>query len=272
MDTGEALTRFFQRNSEQANELTLYPHMEQQFWYWMSTWAVFIQRPSDLGYSDEGYDLPPLKVHWHCVGVDHKKAWKQADSWGQFQLLQHQSTGLAEGAEIKRDTIEARLRKACKLMINAGGPQKHWLLWHDLEKEREYIQRFLPSATCVWGTMDEEERERRILRFGRGEFPVLATKPIIAGSGCNFQKHCADAIFLGVGYKFNDFIQAVHRIHRFQQSREVNVHVIYCESEQAIMESLKRKWRQHDETMATMSALLRERKLTALEGAMLADF
>lgn len=266
MDSGEALTRFFQRNSEQAGELTLYPHMEQQFWYWMSTWAVFIQRPSDLGYSDEGYDLPPLNIHWHCVEVDHKKAWRQCDGHGQFQLLQDQSTGLAQGAEIKRDTIEARLRKACQIMVSQD-PSKHWLLWHDLEAERAAIHRFIPSATCVWGTQDPEERERRILGFGRGEFPLLATKPIIAGSGCNFQRHCADAMFLGAGYKFNDLIQSVHRIYRFQQGREVNVHIIFTESESAIVEVLKRKWRQHDEVMATMSALLRERKLSALEGA-----
>ena len=94
---------------------------------------------------------------------------------------------------------------------------------------------------------------------------VLATKPVIAGSGCNFQRHCADAVFLGVGYKFNDFIQAVHRIYRFQQRRQVNIHIIYCESESAIMETLKAKWRAHDELMGRMSEMLREKKLTHLE-------
>ena len=264
MDTGEALTRFFQRNSEKANDLTLYPHMEEQFWYWLSTWAVFLQRPSELGYSDEGYDMPPMKVHWHRVGIDHRKAWNQADSWGQFQLFVDQSTGLKEGAEIKRDTIEARLSKAMEIMT-AHSPQKHWLLWHDLEKERDAIQKSIPEAVCVWGSQDLETREDRILAFSRGESRILATKPVIAGSGCNFQRHCADAIFLGVGYKFNDFIQACHRIYRFQQKREVNIHIIFSESESMIMETLKTKWRQHEELMQTMSALLKEHKLTNLE-------
>lgn len=263
MDSGEALTRFFQRNSEKANDLTLYPHMEQQFWYWLSTWAVFLQRPSDLGYSDEGYDLPPMQVHWHLVEVDHRKAWSQTDSWGQRQMFLDQSTGLKEGAEVKRDTIESRLAKAMEIM--SAEPEKHWLLWHDLEKEREAIQKALPRAVCVWGNQDLEVREERILGFARGEFPVLATKPVIAGSGCNFQRHCADAIFLGVGYKFNDFIQAVHRIYRFQQRRQVNIHIIYCESESAIMEVLKAKWKAHDELMGRMSELLRTNKLTNLE-------
>ncbi len=264
MDSGEALTRFFQRNSEQANDLTLYPHMEQQFWYWLSTWAVFLQRPSDLGYSDEGYDLPPMRVHWHRVEVDHQKAWNQVDSWGQAQLFRDQSTGLKEGAEIKRETIERRIE--CAMEIMAGEEKsKHWLLWHDLEKEREAISKAIPEAVCVWGNQDLEVREDRILGFARGEFRVLATKPVIAGSGCNFQRHCADAIFLGVGYKFNDFIQAVHRIYRFMQTRVVNIHIIHCESEDMIMEALKTKWRAHDELMGRMSELLRDNKLTNLE-------
>lgn len=264
MDSGEALTRFFQRNSEKANDLTLYPHMEQQFWYWLSTWAVFLQRPSDLGYSDDGYDLPPMQIHWHKVEVDHSNAWRQVDSWGQAQLFQDQSAGLREGAEVKRDTIERRLECAMQIMTK-NRPDKHWLLWHDLEKEREAIQRAMPEAVCVWGSQDLQVREDRILGFARGEFRILATKPVIAGSGCNFQRHCADAIFLGVGYKFNDFIQAVHRIYRFQQSHTVNIHIIYAESEATIMEVLKAKWRAHDELMGRMSELLRTNRLTALQ-------
>lgn len=263
MDTGEALTRFFQRNSEKANDMTLYPHMEAQFWYWLSTWAVFLQKPSELGYSDEGYDLPPMKVHWHKVDVDHTKAWSQVDSWGQAQLFQDQSTGLREAAEVKRDTIGRRIERAVEIM--AEKPQEHWLLWHDLEKEREAIEDAVSGVRTVYGSQDMEKREGLILGFARGEYRVLATKPVIAGSGCNFQRHCADAIFLGAGYKFNDFIQAVHRIYRFQQGREVNVHVIYCESESAIMETLKAKWRQHDQLMARMSEILKEHGLQQLE-------
>jgi len=264
MDSGEALTRFFQRNSEQAGELTLYPHMEQQFWYWLSTWACFITKPSDLGYSDERYDLPPLHVHWHRVEVDHRKAWKQADNWGQMQLLQDQSTGLAEAAEVKRDTISLRLAKAMEIMDSASA-DTHWLLWHDLEKEREAIQRGMPEAVCVWGKQDIDERENRIRDFGKGKFRILATKPVIAGSGCNFQRHCSNAIFMGAGYKFNDLIQAVHRLWRFLQTREVNIHIIYSEAEASIMEELKAKWRAHDALMARMSEMLRNNKLTNLE-------
>lgn len=261
MDTGEALTRFFKRDSQQANNLTLYPHMEERFWLWLSTWAVFMQRPSDLGYSDEGYDLPPMHVHYHCVPVDHKKAWAMIDSWGQHQLFLDQSSGLREIATVKRETMVNRLAKAQEIMA-AVSDDRHWLLWHDLEAERHLIEKALPSFKTIYGTQDLEVREELILAFARGEISSLATKPILSGSGTNLQRHCHDAIFLGSTYKFNDLIQAVHRIYRFQQAHEVNIHIIYSESETPVIESLKEKWSKHSELVERMSALLRKFKLS----------
>jgi hypothetical protein len=116
MDTGEALTRFFQRDSEQAGNLTLYPHMERQFWLWLSSWSAFIQRPSDLGYSDKGYDLPEIKVHWHRLESDHTKAWETTDSWGQRQMFLDQAVGLKESAETKLDSIASRVKKAQEIV------------------------------------------------------------------------------------------------------------------------------------------------------------
>lgn len=261
MDTGEALTRFFQRDSSQAGNLTLYPHMEQQFWLWLASWAAFIQRPSDLGYSDEGYDLPPIQVHWHRLESDHKKAWRTTDSWGQHQMFLDQSVGLKESAETKRASISTRIRKACEI-IDADSPSKHWIIWHDLESERSAIEKAIPRAKTVYGSQDLEIREELIMGFSRGEYSILATKPIIAGSGCNFQRHCSSAIFLGVGYKFNDFIQAIHRIHRFQQKETVNIHIAHMDSEDAIVADLKAKWQRHDDLQRKMTSIMQKYKLT----------
>jgi DNA modification methylase len=237
--------------------------MEAIFWAWVSSWACFLQKPSDLGHSDEGYVLPKMNVHWHRVAVDHTKTWGQADSWGQFQLLADDAVGLAKSAEVKRETIDLRVSKAREII--AGEPMgKHWLIWHDLEDERRAIEKEMPLAKTVYGSQDLEEREELIMGFSRGEYGTLATKPIIAGSGCNFQKHCADAVFLGVGYKFNDFIQAIHRIYRFGQKRAVNIHIVHMESEDSVVDELKAKWRRHDELMARMTELLRKNKLTNL--------
>jgi DNA modification methylase len=263
MDTGQALTRFFKRNPKKAGDLTLHPHMEEQFWTWLASWAVFMQRPSDLGYSDEGYDLPPITVHWHAVSVDHKKAWSMTDRSGQHALFLDKSAGLRELAEVKRDSILSRLAKAREIM--AEKPDAHWIIWHDLEDERREIERCIPAVKTVYGTQDLDEREDIILRFSRGEFSEdfqhFASKPVLAGSGCNLQRHCCDAIFLGASYKFNDVIQAVHRIQRFQQPRRVNVHFIYTESEDPVVTALKAKWAQHNELVAKMSELLRKFKL-----------
>lgn len=263
MDSGEALTRFFQRDSEEAGNLTLYPHMEKAFWAWMASWAVFMQKPSDLGHSDEGYTLPEMNVHWHRVAVDHMKAWAQADGWGQFQLLADNATGLAKSAEIKRESIDLRIDKVREI-IGGEPAEKHWLIWHDLEDERRAIEKAFPEAKTIFGSQDLETREERVMGFTRGEFRILASKPILSGSGCNFQRYCADAIFLGVGYKFNDFVQSCHRIFRFGQKRQVNIHIVYLESEDAIVSDLQAKWRRHNDLMATMSEILRQNKLTNL--------
>ena len=259
MDTGQALTRFFQRDSEKAGNLTLYPHMEEQFWLWLASWAVFMQMPSDLGYSDDGYDLPPLNVEWHCVKVDHTRAWNQIDSWGQRQLFLDKTAGLKDTAEVKRETMVSRLAEACRIMSEQ--PDAHWLLWHDLEDERRLIEKVVPNVRTAYGSQDLEKREEMMLGFTRGEFPILATKPVIAGSGCNFQRHCNNAIFLGTSYKFNDFIQSVHRIQRFQQPHPVNIHIIYSESEDPVVASIKRKWAQHNELVLKMRNLLKTFKL-----------
>jgi hypothetical protein len=265
MDTGEALTRFFQRDSEKAGHLTLMPHMADRFWQWVNSWAVFLQFPSDLGYSDDGYILPPMRVHWHRIAVDHREAWEQADSWGQYQLIKDQAQGLKESAKTKRNTIALRIAKAREIIESHS--KRHWLIWHDLEDERREIERQIPGVVTIYGSQELETREERIMKFSRGEIERFGTKPSISGSGCNFQRFCADAIYPGVGYKFNDFIQSIHRIVRFQQTKEVNIHILHLESEDAIVESLKAKWTRHNELMARMSEMVRQHKLSNTEMA-----
>lgn len=212
MDTGQALTRFFQRDSTKANNLTLYPHKEEEFWLWISSWALFIGKPSDVNpeYSDEGYDLPPLKINWHRLPY---KNTEKFDKFGQLQLFTEASTTLQDAAEVKRLSIGSRIEKM--LEIISSDPEAHFILWHDLEDERHAIKKAVPEAVEVYGSLELEKREKRIIDFAEGRTRLLATKKEISGSGCNFQRHCHRAIFLGIDYKFNDFIQAIHRIYRF---------------------------------------------------------
>ncbi len=254
MDTGQALTRFFQRDSSQANNLTLYPHMEQEFFTWLHSWAIFLQRPSDLGYSDEGYALPKLNVIYHEVKVTELKGGFERD--GQGKMFRDAALGLKDAATEKRESIDIRVAK-CKEIIDTS-PEDHFILWHDLEAERHGLKKAIPECVEVFGSLELEEREERIIDFSNGKYRLLATKPEISGSGCNFQRHCHKAIFLGIGYKFNDFIQSIHRIHRFLQNEQVEIHIIYTETEREILSALQEKWKNHEVLADKMSQIINE--------------
>ena len=259
MDIGQARTRFFQRNSEKAKQLTLHPHKEREFWLWCSSWAIFLQRPSDLGYSDEGYDLPKLAIYWHELPSDHRSA--GVETSGQGRLLADTTISVSTAAAEKRNSLAGRIAKMQEL--RALDPGAHRLIWHDLEAEREAIERAIPGAVSVYGSQDLEEREQAIIDFSDGRIAELAAKPVIAGSGCNFQRYCSWAIFLGIGFKFNDLIQAIHRIHRFLQTRPVRIDLIYTEAERQVRRILEKKWAQDEKLRAYMSEIIRRYGLAA---------
>lgn len=253
MDTGQALTRFFQRDSTKANNLTLYPHKEREFWLWVSSWAIFLQKPSDLGYSDDGYDLPELKVIYHEVP---SIAVNEVDRDGQSKMFRDAAMGLQDASREKRDSMPARIAKTAEIV--AADTESHWLLWHDLEDERRALEQAVPDVVSVYGSQDLELREQHVADFGDGRISRLATKPSLSGSGCNFQRHCHKAVFTGIGYDFNDFIQAIHRIQRFQQPHPVEIHIVYSEAEREVLKVLQQKWHQHDQMIETMTAIIRE--------------
>lgn len=253
MDTGQALTRFFQRDSTKANNLNLYPHKQEEFWLWVSTWALCIQTPSDLGYPDEEYLLPELDVRYHELPVDNAEA--GFDKHGQGKLLRDAALSLQDAAREKRDSIAARVKKAKEIVDS--DPDAHFILWHDLEEERRAIKRAMPEAVEVYGSLDLDLREQRVIDFSEGRTRLLATKKEISGSGCNFQRHCHRAVFVGIDYEFNDFIQAIHRIYRFLQTDRVIIDIVYMESEREILKALKEKWENHNAMQRKLAGLMR---------------
>lgn len=259
MDTGQALTRFFQRDSTKANHLTLYPHKEEEFWTWVSTWAFFLDRPSTIGYDDAGYDLPPLEVRTHVVNYDQTIHMERD---GQIKLQNDVAVSLSEAAREKKDSIAARVQKAKEIVDS--DPDAHFILWHDREEERKTILREIPGVVDIYGTMDYDERERRVIDFSEGRTRLFATKKSLSGSGCNFQRYCHRAIFVGIDYEFNDFIQAIHRIYRFLQSEQVIIDIIYTEAEDQIYRVLMQKWKQHDELQGKMREIMQKYGLSGV--------
>lgn len=255
MDTGQALTRFFQRDSTKANNLTLYPNMEDEFWMWVSSWALFVTKPSDLNqeYSDEGYDLPPLDVRWVEIPIHYGDI---ADRDGQIQLFQEAAEGLKEAAAVKRESIDQRVAEMKRIVEES--PEDHFLLWHDLENERNAIKKALPETVDIYGSMNYDEREKRVIDFSNGKCRLFATKKSLSGSGCNFQRYCHKEIFLGIDYEFNDFIQAVHRCYRFLQKEPVVIYIIYMENERQIKEALIEKWKNHNYMVAKMIEIVKK--------------
>lgn len=254
MDTGQALTRFFKRDSTKANNLTIYPKREKEFWLWMASWALFITKPSDLGFSDEGYDLPPLEVKTHIVKSEYAET--PCDKDGQAKMLLDTANSLSEEAKEKNNSVKSRIAVAKSIIKES--PADHFILWHDLEVERKEIKKQIDGVVDIYGSMDMELRKKRLFDFKNGKTKLFATKKSISGSGCNFQKHCHREIFVGIDYKFNDFIQAIHRVYRFLQTEKVIVDIIYTEAEEAVYQGLMKKWKDHNDLQKRMSNIIKE--------------
>ena len=270
MSVSGAKTRFFQRDSEKADNLTIHPHKVREFWHWVATWGVFVTKPSDISpdYADDGYVLPDLDVVWHEVPTNHLgRAGEERAAPGrmaQRKMFADAAAGVVDASRESRASIAARIEKLME--IRAAAPGTHRVIWHDLEDERRALEKAIPEVVSVYGAQEMEERMQAIVDFAEGRVEELAAKPVMLGSGVNFQRHCHEAVFLSIGYKFNDFIQAVHRVHRFLQPERVRIHIIYTEGQREIRRSLERKWAQHNELVAKMTAVVREHGLSNLHG------
>jgi hypothetical protein len=258
LDSGQALTRFFQRNSEKAGDLTLYPHKRQEFFLWLASWSLWLQKPSDLGYSDEGYDLPPLDVQFHEVAVDHSAA--AADRDGQGQMFRNAALSAATAAKEKRATLADRIGKVRELLSTIG-PAEQVVIWADLNDEQSAIEQVLDDAgisySSLYGSQDIDHREKLLTDWLERRTRAFVSKPVMYGAGVNLQQ-CSRMMFAGVTYKFYDAIQAIHRIYRFLQMKACRVDFVHAESEREVVTNFREKWTQHNEQTAEMSTIIRQ--------------
>ena len=255
-DRGHLLTRFFKRDSQKAGNLKLLENKKDEFWKWVSTWAVFITKPHDLGFPDEGYDLPPLNIIEHRIDLTSDEF--TTNKFGKLQFFKDTTKSLVDVSREKRDSIPQRVEKTMQILEE--NKNENFVLWHHLESERDVLEKKLKGKDfrSVFGSQTNEKKESNIIDFSNGAYQYLITKPTIAGSGCNLQEYCNNCVFVGIDYKFNDFIQAIHRFYRFGQTKPVNVHIVYTNNEDEVFATLMRKWEQHKELQSEMIALVKE--------------
>ncbi len=226
----EMLAEYFVHDGGSTQNWRLKGHAVDEFWRWVCTWAAVVKRPSDLGFSDEGYDLPPLRMHEHVVRVDHSDAWEAG------LLFAPTAASLNDQRAVRRATTPKRVAIAREL-AEGSDPV---LIWCELNSEADAIEKAIQGAVQVAGSDDPELKAERLLAFTRGQTRVLVTKAKIAGFGMNMQR-CSRMVFLGASHSYEQTYQAVRRCWRFGQTRPVDVHVIRAETEGAIIANFRRK-------------------------------
>jgi len=245
----DMLNRFFKNdlnNSAQGRmrgeviKWRLKGHAEEPFWRWVCSWARAIRRPSDLGYDDSRFQLPPLNEVEHLVEVS-----TLADGF----LFAMPAVGLKEQREERRRSVEERCEMIAQIVNKTGEPA---LVWCHLNDEGDMLQSLIPDAVQVAGSDSDEAKESRLEAFAEGKARVLITKPKIGAWGLNFQ-HCNHVTFFP-SHSFEQYYQAVRRCWRFGQKRAVRVDIVTTEGERGVMQNLQRKAEQADEMFSRLVA------------------
>jgi DNA modification methylase len=230
----QMLATFFINDTFNTGDWRLKGHAEGEFWKWLASWAACVSKPSDLGFSDEGYILPRLNMVSEIVDVDER------DDSGE-ELFRHATMSATTMHKEMRLTSEARSQRVADLVRSNNEP---WIVWCNTNDEADHLIRLIPEAIEVRGSDKPKEKERRIDLFTNGEARVIISKPSICGLGLNWQ-HCRNIAFVGLSYSFEDFYQALRRSYRFGQTKEVNAYVIQAKTEGAITQTINRKIQQH---------------------------
>lgn len=230
-------------------------HAREPFYQWVASWAMALRKPSDLGYSDKGYKLPRMTVNRHLVASDYTPP---------GQLFAVGLKGVSDRAKVRNGTIEARVQAAATHI--QGDKRRQWIAWCGLNEESERLTEILgPDAVEVTGSMREDEKADALMRFAAGKVRVLVTKIKIAGFGMNFQNACRQ-VFVGLNDSYEQFYQATRRSYRFGQKRQVEIHVIVSDVEEAIYQNVMRKEREAVEAMKELVASAAKYEREELEG------
>lgn len=263
MESPEMLSRWFIVDQSEMGRYRVKSAARRAFWDWVASWSRCIDLPSDIGYEDGGYLLPPLDMRQHVVTADTSiDAGAEGD--GQQRLFRIPDTSATSIHKEKRLTVESRADRVTSIV--SLQPDEPWVIWCDTDYEADALKARLPHFLEVRGSQSADEKEEKLVAFSEGNAPGIITKPKVAGWGLNWQ-HCARQAFIGLSFSYEAYHQAVRRCWRFGQTRTVEVHVVMAQTEMAMWAAINRKALAHDDMTTSMrAAMLRaHRKSTTLD-------
>lgn len=260
MSAKEMLAMFFVhdgavRANAGEDDWRLKSHAKRDFWKWVASWSVMIRHPRDLGYDDQGYDLPPLKVHQVKVASNEEAP--------EGMLFAMEARTLQERLAARKVSVTDRVNAAAEIVRQK--PDEPWLVWCNLNAEADAVAKAIGDAVNVQGSDPVKQKVAALRGFQTGDVRVLVSKPSIAGRGMNFQR-CANVVFVGLNDSFEQLFQAVRRCWRFGQTREVNCYLIASELEGAVAANLQAKERKYEEMAAAMVEHMADLSKTNLSG------
>lgn len=255
MSRTEMLSMFFVHDGGETSKWRLKGHAEKEFWKWLAGWAVYIRKPSDLAYEDNGFSLPELRSHRHRLHSD-----KPTEGY----LFAIPAETLNDQRAIKRGSIEDRV-SFCAEMVNKSADR--WVVWCELNDESSALTKAIDGAVEIKGSDLDHVKEKRLLEFSSGNTKCLVTKPSIAGHGMNWQ-HCHNMAFVSLSHSFESFYQATRRCWRFGQEQPVDVHIITMDTEDPIVENINRKEQEASRMAESLVEHMSELNKKNLKGTM----
>ncbi|MCF8009021.1 MAG: DEAD/DEAH box helicase [Halanaerobiales bacterium] len=254
MTRGEMLGMFFVHDGSRTSQWRLKGHAENEFWKWVSNWAVMVKKPEDLGYENDEFDLPPLRKHSIVL---------EPEETPDNTLFHVAAESLMDRRRARRETIAERTDKAAKIVNNTDDT---WIIWCNLNDESSELTKKIPEAVEIQGSHSQEVKEQRMKDFTNGDIRVLVTKPSIAGFGMNWQ-HCNNVAFVGLSDSYEQFYQAIRRCWRFGQKNPVDVYIITSKLEGNVLDNIERKEEQAQKMAVNMIEHTKKLQIDNLRGS-----
>jgi hypothetical protein len=249
MPSNEMISRWFINDTMKAGGYRLKGHAAKDFWKWVASWAVSIKKPSDIGGSDEGYNLPELRIHEIIVDVDVREGAAEG-----FLFREAALTATTMHKELKR-TVQARANAVNRILeANGAGP---WLIWCHTNYESDALKEYVKGATEIRGDDKMERKEQAAMDFVDGKIERFVSKPKIFGSGLNFQA-CHKMIFTGLNFSWESMYQAIGRCWRFGQNMPVDCYIVRATTEGEIIRKIREKEAAHQVMQVAMVEAMRE--------------